>query len=376
MRFLQLVTAPQRRGAEVFALDLARALEERGVSTAIIYLYAAEDGPDLPLRPGDVALAGRKDHPLEHLPGFHPRLLVRLLREVRRFGPNVVQTSGSRTVKYGALVRRLSPAPPWRLVYRAIGDPRVWRRPGPRSTLYEAAVLRPFDAFVAVSGQALAGLKTAGQPAVHIPRGIALERFRPLHSRQEVRRRLGTAPTAPVLVAVGRLSREKRPDRLLRVARAVAERMPDVELWVVGDGPERPKVEAAAGSPHLRVRILGIRDDVADLLAAADLLLLTSDTEGIPGVVLEAAAMELPAVATRVGGVAECITDGETGLLVDPGEEERMARVAAELLADPERRRALGIAARRRAVAEFSLNHVAERYLDFHRSLLPPPDPS
>ena len=370
MRLLQIVTRPQRRGAEVFASELSRELERRGHPVATAYLYAAPE-PRLPLRPGDLALDGDERSGLERAPGFQPGLVVALRRAVASFGPDVVQVNGSRTVKYGSLLRRLDRRAPWALVYRSIGTPSDWLRGPLHKALVRRVVMSQMDGVVAVSRATLEDLARCYRlevPAVAIPRGVDPERFAPAAPREAVRRAVGADVGAPVLLYVGSLTAEKRLDRLIRVAAAVADRRVALggaapELWIAGDGPLRNEVETAAAGAAPAVRVLGARADVADLMGAADLLLLTSDTEGMPGVVLEAACVGLPAVATRVGGTGEAIVDGETGVLVDPADEAGAAEAVAALLADPERRRALGAAARRRVQREFSIGPIAERYL-------------
>jgi len=373
VRLLQLVTRPQRRGAEVFAWELSRELGRRGHDVATAYLYAAPD-PRLPVGPGDVALERDERSGLEKAPGFQPGIVAALRRAAASFRPDVVQVNGSRTVKYGSLLRRLDRRAPWALVYRSIGTPSDWLRGPVHRALVRRLVMSAMDGVVAVSRATLEDLARCYRlevPAAAIPRGVDPERFAPGRPRREVRRELGADAERPVLLYVGSLTVEKRLDRLLRVASDVARRRAAEggeapELWIAGDGPLRGEVEAAAASAVPTVRVLGARADVADLLAAADILLLTSDTEGMPGVVLEAACVGLPSVATRVGGTGEAIVGGETGVLVDPQDETAAAEAVETLLAEPERRRAFGAAARRRVEREFAIGPIAERYLEHY----------
>jgi glycosyltransferase involved in cell wall biosynthesis len=113
-------------------------------------------------------------------------------------------------------------------------------------------------------------------------------------------------------------------------------------------------------------RFFGTRDDVACLLGAADLLALASDTEGVPGVALEAGYLGLPVVATRVGGVPECVVHGETGLLVEPGDSGALMTALSRLAADPELRLRLGSAGRERVRDRHSIDHVADMFVDFY----------
>jgi len=166
----------------------------------------------------------------------------------------------------------------------------------------------------------------------------------PVRARSEVRRQLDTPLTSPVVIYVGSLTPEKRPDRLLRLMATLMPTVPDLRVWLIGDGVQRSLMEQQAQTLGLAqsVRFLGVQTNVADYLQAADLFVLTSDTEGIPAVLQEAGYMGVPVVATKVGGVAECVVDGETGLLVEPQDEVALAEAVRTLLADPQRRAAMG----------------------------------
>lgn len=348
----------------------------------MVHLYAAPSSASrLEVRPGDLELAGRADHPAERFPGWQPGLLRRLLAEIDSFAPDVVQVNGSRSVKYGSLARRLRRRSGWALVYRSIGTPTDWLRGPLHRFLYYHLVISAVDGAVAVSEATRLSLDREYRlrvPVAVIPRGVDLARLAPRVSRAEMRRRLATPEDRPVMLYVGSLSTEKRPDRLLRVA-AEAVRIwrpgaegPAAELWLVGDGPLRAKVEHASREvpAALRVHLAGSCEDVASFLAAADLLLLTSDTEGSPGVVLEAGASALPAAALEVGGVGELIEDGKTGVLAPAGDEAALTYRVAELLADSASRRALGARARRRAEELYTLDRVADRMVEHYREIL------
>lgn len=353
----------------MFARELSEELEERGHPTTIVYLYDHAGDAPLPLRPQDRVL-GTERRLFERLPGVHPVILARLLRHLDRFSPEIVQVNGSRSVKYGSLARRLRRGH-WPLVSRVIGSPPHWAGGAFKRRLYARLVLSAVDGLIAVSSDTLQGLRSCYRvtaPATVVPRGVAVPTEPGAGDRGAARRRRQIADRTPVVVFIGSLTAEKRPDRLLRVFARVRAEVPDVVLWVAGDGPLAPDVRQrieAAGLTHA-VALLGVVQDVDELLAAADLLLLTSDTEGTPGVVLEAGAAGLPTVATSVGGVPACVGHGKTGLLAAPDDEEGLAAAVVELLRDPDRRHAYGAAARRRVEECFSLPRVADEILAFY----------
>jgi hypothetical protein len=152
MRVLLLITRLQRRGAEVFAQAFAGALVERGHESRLIVLYGGGAGAaPLALRPGDVALDGRAHAFAERLPGFQPDLLRRLLEKVDRFEPDILQASGSRTVRYAKLLRRRRRRAPWALVSRSIGTPADWLRGSLHHALYRRLVVSQVDGIIAVN---------------------------------------------------------------------------------------------------------------------------------------------------------------------------------------------------------------------------------
>jgi glycosyltransferase involved in cell wall biosynthesis len=165
------------------------------------------------------------------------------------------------------------------------------------------------------------------------------------------------------IVSVGRLH---EPKDFVTLARALRELPRDgFRALIVGDGPDRPAVERELrdGGVEDRVELTGERGDVPRLLADADVFVLSSRSECMPISVLEAMAAGLPVVATAVGGLPEMVVDGETGLLVEPGDAEGMGRALARLAADPETRARMGAAGRRRVEERFDLPAFRDAHL-------------
>lgn len=175
-------------------------------------------------------------------------------------------------------------------------------------------------------------------------------------TREEMRLALGIPLSAPLVLGVFRLSNEKNPALFLKVARAVHEKLPDAVFLHAGVGHQDGGMRGAAQAQETRswFRLLGRREDVNELMRAADILLLTSDIEGLPNVLLEAQANELPVVATRVGGVADAVREGETAILTDKGDMTGLAQACLTLLGDAERRRRMGHAGRRFVETHFT----------------------
>jgi glycosyltransferase involved in cell wall biosynthesis len=158
--------------------------------------------------------------------------------------------------------------------------------------------------------------------------------------RDATRWSLQIAPTEKVALIVGRLSREKRHDIAMQAVHRLAAILPDTRfrLVLVGEGPERATIERLAAPLGIsdRVILVGHQDDVTPYYAAADLAVISSDTEGSPNALLEAMAARKPVVATAVGGIPEIVTHDHTAILVPPGDPAKLAHAMARLLSSPE----------------------------------------
>lgn len=206
---------------------------------------------------------------------------------------------------------------------------------------------------------------------VVIPSAVDLDAVRAqAPPRAEARRRLGFGPADLVAVGVGRLVPVKGFDLLVRALPAVVQATPAARLLLVGDGPERARLEAEARALGVagHVVLAGAHADVAPFLAAADLLVAPSRNEGLGKALVEAMALGLAVVATRVGGIPTVVADGETGRLIPPENPGALARAVNELLRDPGLRQRMGEAGRRRA-ERFSLATQGSRLLALYREL-------
>jgi glycosyltransferase involved in cell wall biosynthesis len=167
------------------------------------------------------------------------------------------------------------------------------------------------------------------------------------------------------LLFVGRLAAVKGVPLLLEAMAALAPRFPALRLSLIGDGPERAALEAQARALGLaeRVAFHGYRSqtEVAEALPEADVFVLPSFAEGLPVVLMEALAAQVPVVTTQIAGVPELVQEGVSGRLVPPGDAAALAEAIAALLADPEARRRMGAAGRARVQEEFDMRREAAR---------------
>jgi glycosyltransferase involved in cell wall biosynthesis len=196
--------------------------------------------------------------------------------------------------------------------------------------------------------------------------GVDVERFAP-SDRQSGRGQL-------LVACVGRLVPEKGHRLLIESIAQICRTGADVRLAVVGDGPERAALEALAAQLQVaeRVDFLGAvaHSEVDGLLRRSDIFCLPSFAEGVPIVLMEAMAMELPVVASRVMGIPELVEDGVTGRLIAPGSLADLIGVLSQLVADPAQRKRLGQGARRRVASDFELRSNAGRLRDLYEELL------
>jgi glycosyltransferase involved in cell wall biosynthesis len=193
--------------------------------------------------------------------------------------------------------------------------------------------------------------------------GIAIDayRCRP-EARAAARAALGVPPGAPLVGMIACLKPQKAPEDFVAVAARVRAALPEARFFLAGDGERRQAVEAAARAAGLdgAFQLLGWRRDVPELLAALDVLVLTSRWEGLPRVLPQAMAAGRPVVATNVNGAPEAVRDGVTGYLVPPGDIAGLADRVIALLRDPATREAMGRAARA-AVHEFDATEMVRR---------------
>lgn len=196
------------------------------------------------------------------------------------------------------------------------------------------------------------------KPVTQIYNGVDTEVFRP-GPADGVRAELGLGPETFAVGVVGRLDPIKDHPTLFRAFTELRNTAPEARLLVVGDGPERARLESLAGEGVL---FLGDRADVPEILRALDLFVLPSRNEGISNTILEAMATGLPVLATAVGGNPELVESGVTGTLVPPGDPAALARALEAYAAAPERRAAEGAAARTRALERFSIPAMVEGY--------------
>jgi glycosyltransferase involved in cell wall biosynthesis len=307
------------------------------------------------------------------------RALLRLIRVARAFKPDVVHTH---TAKAGFLGRQaaLAVRPRPAIVHTFHGHVLEGYFGAAKARLYlelERALGRVSDRLIGVSQATVDDLVRLGVAPRErfqvLPLGLDLARLaEPADSlRSETRGELEIGDDEILLVFVGRFAPIKRLSLLLEAFAKARESDPRLRLAVVGDGDERPALERQAVELGIAadLRFLGYRRELRPVFAAADTAVLSSDNEGTPVSLIEAAAAGLPAVATDVGGVREVVGEG-TGILVPSGDPAALAGAIVALAADPARRKTFGDAARKRAIDSYSAKRLLTDVDTLYRELI------
>ncbi|MGI5231945.1 glycosyltransferase [Actinoallomurus sp. CA-142502] len=360
IRVMRIIARMNVGGPALQASVLMRGLD-RELFDQRLYTGTVEPGEAdyLELRARDVtphriATLGRSIRPADDA-----RAVASLVAEMRRFRPHIVHTHTAKAGLLGRTAAVLARVPARVHTYHGH---LLYGYFSPAKTQLvvqsERMSARLCDRLVAVGTRVRdeligAGIGRAEQYAV-VPPGTEL---RPPPARAAARLALGLPGDGPVVAFVGRLTGVKRPDRLVEVARELRRLVPGVRFVICGSGDAAGEIAAAAPEFDGAMRMVGWRRDVETVYGAADLVLLTSDNEGMPVSLIEAALSGLPVVATRVGSVAEVVHDGVTGLLA-PCDAGTLARRAAGLLLDDPRRREMGRRARAWATQRFGAERL------------------
>lgn len=341
---LHVITDTDRRGAQVFGLDLAEALRRRGHAADIVALASGRFGNALPV---PVLGSSRLGRPT-----------LRALRSAMRKA-SVVVAHGSSTLPACTIASAGLGVP---VIYRQISDSMFWADTHLRRLRVRLYLGRMQRVVALWSGSASTLTTRLGVPATKItviPNGVPAARCgQPSESaRQDARRRFGLDLTAPTVTYVGALV----PEKGVSVALAAAAMLPSVQFLIVGDGSERQALETTAqATPQARITFAGTVIDPMDAYAAADVVVLPSlGGDSMPAVLIEAGLCGRAAVATPVAAITDIVIDGKTGRIVPIGDAGALAEGIQQALGA---RMELGAAARRHCLEHFEIDVVAEAW--------------
>jgi glycosyltransferase involved in cell wall biosynthesis len=311
---------------------------------------------------------GLNVHVIQDERGVSSILVDRIVELMDRLEIDVLHTSEFRSNVLALMCRRRRPV---KLVSTAHG----WIANNLRGRVYrvvDKAVLPRFDAVIMVS-QATRGLVPRwwlpDRRVQVLPNALVLGVYgREIVESPRAKRDTSAGAT---LLNVGRLSPEKGQDVLLRAVAALAPRYPQLKLQFAGIGPLEAELRALAATLGIaeRVEFLGYIEQMPKLYADIDLVVQSSFTEGMPNVILEAAYLRVPIVATAVGGTAEVVEHGKSGWLIPPHSLDALTAGIERYLRDPDEFARMGDAAHARVCAEFSFDVRTRRLMDFYQTL-------
>lgn len=304
---------------------------------------------------------------LDRRPGFDIRLVLHLYRLLRRERPDILHTHGWGTLCEGLVAATWAGVPI--VVHGEHGTLQTRRH----QALVQRWFWRRVHRLLAVSSRLRERMaRRIGFPLdrIHVIRnGVDTVRFNTNH-RAGARIALGVQPERLVLGTAGRLVPVKDHATLLRAWALLEARGLAITCVIAGWGELKEELIGLAASLGLKdMRFLGNRRDIEHVLAALDVFILSSKSEGLSNTIQEAMASGVPVVATHVGGADELVIEGETGLLVPPKHPEALADAIERLLVDPAARARMGEAGRRRAEQEFSLDRMVQAYVQMYIDL-------
>jgi glycosyltransferase involved in cell wall biosynthesis len=354
MRIVHVVTRSHRRGAEIVAIELADELDALGHDDEVVALALAFDGH-----------ADTRLPPLVPTTSIGPVTMLRsgwrLRKRLSASPADVVIAHGGWAAQVTALGLRRTHG---RLVWqRILGMPeRAWH--GFRRT-YWRWIANRFDAAIVISSELEGEMKRLAYrgPVWTIPNARNPARFESVdrdEASESLHAELDLAGDAFLVGFVGHLVPQKQPELAVEVLDDLRRDGTDAHLVIAGDGPLRRSVEQRVAERGLQqfVTLLGHRDDIEWIYGGVDLIVITSESEGVPGVVIEAQMAGCPVVSFPVGSVSDVIDDLETGIVVEQPDVRSTARAVAALLADDQTRQGMSKLGRERS-AKYSTANTA-----------------
>jgi glycosyltransferase involved in cell wall biosynthesis len=359
VRILHVVGQSHQRGAEKFALELAGGLDALGHDNRVVALGLSFDGKRDPALPA-----------LTTWTKLEPRAVVAggwsLRGHLARESFDIVLAHGGSAVKAAVIAHR--PSGPLLIWQRILGFPSsIW---GPVQRRWWRFIVRRIDAVVVMTPRLEHEVRRIGYtgPIWEIgayntrspERFVGVDR---VAATESLRREVGVGDEVLLLGFVGHLVNQKRPERALDVLGRVIEHGHQAHLVVAGDGPLRTPISREIRERGLgaHVTLLGHRSEIEQVYGGVDVLLLTSDDEGIPGVAVEAQMTGCPVVTFPLGGVDSVVENGRTGFVLARADTTLMAEQTARLLELPDLRHRFGDEARG-AAERFSTSRSAEKY--------------
>jgi len=367
VKILHLICSNGLYGAENVLLNLGRSLKKEGHRSYVVCLK------DLSRAEPEIYLESQK----QELPGkvvnCRRRFDLKVPGELKNFinqeKIDLIHSHGYKSNFYGLMTAKMSKVPILATVHGWTGETDKLR-------LYENLdkwVVKMMDHLIAVSPMICNELRSLGLNTARvtfIPNGIDVERFDPKKVNADVRKEFGIEDSF-VIGSVGRISNEKGHIYLIKAFEKIQSKIPGARLMIIGDGPLLGELKEYARK-HLianKVIFTGIREDLPSLYRAMDVFVLPSLKEGIPMALLEAMAMEIPVIATDVGGIPYVVSPDQDGILIPPVDPDILAEKISSFLQDEPLRFEIGKKARSKIIERFSLNPLYQSYLKVYQNV-------
>lgn len=337
---LDLRDSPWVDGPGRTILDCASSLRDRGYDLVIGAFSGG--GKKTSAYAEEAARRGLMVKTILERRAFDHRVVRRVVELIDEVGADIVHTHDFRSNVFGLLAATIRRKP-------IVSTVHGWIANDVKGKLYVAAdkaILRCFDHVITVSERTRALVERAWvsrRKLTVIPNALTLDRYIPNRADDSFRREIG-APRDTLLVAnIGRLSPEKGQLEFLQAARVLVERGENIKFILIGIGPDQAKLEQYVAQYRLADSVVfaGFRQDMIGVYNSLDLVVQSSYTEGMPNVVLEALLMQVPVVATDVGGTAEVLRHRQTGMLIRPGAVGEIVEQVAAYYRQPDSLRAM-----------------------------------
>jgi glycosyltransferase involved in cell wall biosynthesis len=359
VKILHIISSGGMYGAEAVILNMSRTLNE-ALHTSVLGVFSNSSNPNLQLHEV-AAKEGIESHLIPCKGQIDSTVIAGIRQLSTQTHADIIHAHGYKADIYSYFALRGSRIP-------LVSTCHTWYDNNRLVTLYGKAdrlVLRNYAAVVAVSDEVKQRLLKAGvrEDKIHLVRnGIDL---RPFDNASPSLTNATVKGHPPIVGLIGRLSVEKGVDIFLHAAAHVLVELPSTKFVVVGEGPDRDKLESLIDELKLRqnVSMLGRRDDMPSVYASLDIMVSASRQEGLPMAILEGMASSLPIIATPAGDVPVMIRDGQTGVIVPPENARLLASAIVALLQNPAQRERLGAAARKLIQDEFSADRMTADYL-------------
>jgi glycosyltransferase involved in cell wall biosynthesis len=372
-RVLRIIARMNVGGPAVQISGLMRGLDLELFDQRLITGFCDDDEADyLETQAQDVSVT--------RIPGLGRALNLRddskaipgLIRQISHFKPDIIHTHTAKAGVLGRIAAKSSFSQA-KLVHTYHGH-LLHGYFSPRKTQLvrglESFLARGTDRLVAVGPQVRDDLLAAeighAEQYVIIPPGL---RPAVIPERIEARLALGLPPQGPVVSFIGRLTGIKRVDRFADAVAIVAKMNPEIRFLVAGSGDQESALADQVERQNLAVTLLGWRSDIETILGASDLLVLTSDNEGTPLSLIQAALAGIPVVATNVGSVKDVVLDGTTGILCSK-DPSQIAEAILKLVNDPALSQQMGTSAKEIAKARFGVSRLVNDHQDLYHDLM------